>query len=237
MTKVTSKIQKKTFIGLVIRKLANTGHKDLTSRITAKSDNLDVEYKTAQRYARDYIYVNSGEQAKLLTELEELVKQQAADTITESESEAPAPTTSPHVDTGVEELDPDEDLAYLDEKMKLYFADEVWMVNWIRGIDNNEMIGTVKEAKEFISIIDRYTDKLQTMMVKHTKAHLKDLLHQVKECETVLDRSEIEDIWLEVCTEGGELIITPFSAETTTQVVEQLSQVVPVVEPSNTVAV
>ena len=223
MTKITSKIQKKTFIGLVINKLADTGHKDLTSRITAKSANLDVEYKTAQRYARNYIYVNSGEQAKLLSELSELVKQQAADTITESEAEAPAPTTSPHVDTGVEEPNPDEDLAYLDEKMNLYFADEVWMVNWIRGIDNEEMVGTVKEAKEFISTLDRYTDKLQAMIVEHTKAQLRDLLHQVKECETVLDKSEVEDIWLEVGTEKGELITTPYSRETASQVVEPIN--------------
>lgn len=236
MTKRTTQLEKKTFIGLVINKLANTGHKDLTSRITAKSDNLDVQYKTAQRYARDFIYVSSGEQEKLYKELEELVKQQAVDTTTESEAKAPVPAKSPQVGAEVEELDPEKELACLDEKMQLYFADKVWMVNWIRGIDNNEMVGTVMEAKEFISTLDRYADKLQAMIVEYTKAQLKDLLYQVKECETVLDKSEVEYIWLEVGTEDRELVVTPYSREIASTPVHKLpNPVEPEVEPSNTV--
>ena len=50
-------------------------------------------------------------------------------------------------------------------------------------------------------------------------------MKQVKECEEVLDRTEIEDIWLEVGTEKGELVVTPYSRETGT----------PVLNPSYTV--
>jgi len=240
MSKKTSTIEKKTFVGLVIQKLANTGHKDLTSRITAKSDNLDVEYKTAQRYARDYIYVNSGEQDKLRTELEELVKQQAADTITESEAEAPVEVeASTKIMIGEVEYDIEDVEAALAVYENGGCAADVYdcraseMCHWLVGIDDGIINGTIAEAKLFISTIDNYCDKLRDLIAEKAKIELKEHLQQIRELETVLDKSEIENIWLDVATEGGELITTPFSAETNTKVVDLPN--VEELEPSNTV--
>ena len=38
-----------------------------------------------------------------------------------------------------------------------------------------------------------------------------------------VDRSEVEDIWLEVATEKGELVAIPFNRETETPAVEPLN--------------
>ena len=99
------------------------------------------------------------------------------------------------------------------------------VVTWLRAIDEGTVNGTVQEAKQFISSLDGYTDKLQTLVVEQTKLLLKNLLQQVKDCEAVLAKEEIEDIWLEVGTEKGELVVTPYSRETVT----------PVLNPSYTV--
>lgn len=284
MTKRTTTLEKKTFIGLVINKLANTGHNDLIHRIEAKSNNLGVEYKTAQRYARDYIYVRTGEQEKLFKDLEELMKKQV---LIESEAEAPSGTTKAekeaYVGLVIEKLREkgtftssikkienkrnDLDLQYktaqkfahqwlndlkldtnatsvaLVEKPVAPVKDTVppepylKLASWFVAIDKGLINGTVSEAKEFISTIDGYTDKLQTLVVDQTKAQLKVLLQKVKECESVLDKSEVENIWLEVGTENSELVVTPYSREIALTPVQKLpSPVESDVEPSSSVA-
>ena len=233
MTKATSVIQKKTFIGLVINKLANTGHKNLTNRIEAKSNNLDMQYKTAQRYARNYIYINSGEQAKLLSELSELVKQQAADTITESEAEAPVEVeASTKIMIGEVEYDIEDVEAALAVYENGGCAADVYdcraseMCHWLVGIDDGIINGTIAEAKQFISTIDNYCDKLRDLIAEKAKIELKEHLQQIRELESVLDKSEVEDIWLEVGTEKGELITTPYSRETALTPVDKLPNAV-----------
>lgn len=294
MTKRTSQIEKKTFIGLVINKLADNGFKELTSRITAKSGKLDVQYKTAQRYARDYIYTIPGGQEKLLKELEALMKKQV---ITESEAEAPALTNAQkkaYIGSVIEKFrekggftstikkienkENDLDLQYkttqdfanrwLNDLKQETEASPVSMVeapvtppvddiqpvetfwatpdavpylklaDWLHAIDNNMINGTIKEAREFISTIDGYADKLQALVVKRAKEQLKNLLREVKGCEAVLDKAEVENVWLEVATEKGELTVAPFSfsADTATHVVEMPITDAPEVEQSNTVA-
>ena len=237
MSKVTSKIEKETFIGLVINKLANTGHKDLTSRIRAKSD-LKVRYKTAQRYAREYIYVRSGEQEKLLKELRKLVEQQADVPVvatTESEAEAPVEVEAPtkiligEVEYYIEDVEAA--MAVYENggcAAEMFDSRVSEMCHWLVAIDDGKLNGTIAQAKQFINIMDDYCEKLRDLIAARAKKELKEHLQQVKELESVLDRTEVDDIWLEVGTEKGELIITPFS--------EQPNQLVPVVEPINTLA-
>lgn len=307
MTKRTFQSEKKTFIGLVINKLANTGHKDLTSRITAKSDNLDVGYKTAQRYARTWLHVNIKDPAckeqteqfhkvwicleslhvkvntlrrkgdshyyttgwikRVLPRVEEIASEmyfdstisfkrgiedfsryvwqddqlndyakelaeelETAEIIKEYEAEAPAT----EIETPVKPVDNAQPVTALWDTPEA--APYLKLASWLVAIDQGQINGTITEAKKFISTIDDYTYKLQALMVKQAKDQLKNLLRQVKECEVVLDRTEVENVWLEVGTENCELVVTPYSREIASTPVHKLPNPVEAeVVPSNTV--
>lgn len=229
MTKSTSKLEKKTFVGLVIDKFAEMGTYESTIKRIEHKEGLDLQYKTAQRYAREVLGVKMNDPAtkektdEFYKELHALMKKQpagpvnatpvkvitkapAVETITKAEAEAPVPDAQPA------------QTFWATPEAAPYLKLASWLASTDQGIIN----GTVTEAKEFISTLDKYADQLQELIVKQTKQELKTLLQQVKDCEDVLDRSEVEDIWLEVATEKGELVAIPFNRET------------PAVEPLNT---
>ena len=231
MTKITSNLEKKTFVGLVIDKFAEMGTFKSTIKRIEHKEGLDLQYKTAQRYARQWLGVKLNDPAtkektdEFYKELHELMKEQPAEpvkatpvkastkaptveTITEAEAEAPVPDAQPA------------QTFWATPEAAPYLK----LASWLAATDKGIINGTVTEAKEFISKLDDYTEKLQELIVKQTEQELKTLLRQVKECETVLDRSEVEDIWQEVATERGELVVIPFTRETET----------PTVEPFNT---
>ena len=230
MTKITSNLEKKTFIGLVIDKFTEMGTFKPTIKRIEHKEGLDLQYKTAQRYARELLGVKLNDPAtkektdEFYRELHALMKKQpagpvgatpvkvstkapAVETITEAEAEAPVPDAQPA------------QTFWATPKAAPYLK----LASWLLATDQGVINGTVTEAKEFISKLDGYTEKLQELIVKQTKHELKTLLRQVKECETVLDRSEVEDIWQEVATEKGELVAIPFNRETETPAVEPLN--------------
>lgn len=223
MTKKTSTLEKKTFIGLVIRKFSEMGtFESSIKKIENKKFDLDLEYKTAQRYARNCLFSKTEDKEQFYRELNALMKQHAGastDSITVEEAEAPV--TVPASETPVTPVNDTKPVSafWATPEAQPYLG----LASWLVAIDRGTINRTIKEAKEFISTIDGYTDKLQALVVTQSKEQLRTLLRQVKECEAVLDRSEIENIWLEVSTEtGNELIVKPYSRENggeTTQLV------------------
>lgn len=251
MSKRTTLLEKQAFISLTIKKLRENGDKKSAKKVSSNSKGLDVQYKTAQRYARELLHVNLSVPAyKGTTEqfYNELAALTGADQVNELESFTEEFASAPTIEVD-DELETSEPVKKVESPAKL--VDDAqpvpahWdkpdaepylkLASWLVAIDKGQINGTVTEAKEFISTIDGYADKLQALVVKQAKEQLKNLLRQVKECEAVLDKAEVENIWLEVGTERGELIVTPFSAETTTRVVELPITEAPEVEQSNTV--
>lgn len=249
MSKKTTLFEKQAFISLTIKKLREKDFKQLAKKISSNKKGLDVQYRTAQRYARDWLNVNlSVPDYKEVTEqfYKELAALSGADQVNELESfteeSASAPTIEveddhktsepvKNVESTIKPVDDAQPVPALWNTPEA--APYLKLASWLVAIDKGLINGTVTEAKKFISTIDGYSDKLQALMVNQTKQRLRDLLREVKECESVLDKAEIEDIWLEVATEGSELITTPFSAETNTKVVDLPN--VEELEPSNTV--
>ncbi len=253
MSKKTTLLEKQAFISLTIKKLREKDFKHLAKKVSSNRKGLDVQYKTAQRYAREWLHVNlSVPGYKEATEqfYNELAALTGADQVNELESftdeSASAPTIEveddhktsepvKNVESPIKPVDDAQPVPALWNTPEA--APYLKLASWFVAIDKGLINGTVSEAKEFISTIDGYTDKLQTLVVDQTKAQLKVLLQKVKECESVLDKSEVENIWLEVGTENSELVVTPYSREIALTPVQKLpSPVESDVEPSSSVA-
>lgn len=191
MTKKRNEIEKKTFIGLVVNKLVTGGYRNFATTVE-KQNSLDKHYKSAQRIARERLRVKTNDPSckasteQFYQELEILMKGQ--------------PETSVEASTAIKT----DDVEVTPYKYQ-------WAVDWFNSIDNGTIFGTVGEAKQFISKVDRCCEKLQLLMVEQAKKDLKALLLQVWELETVLDKSDIESVWLEVAEEKGKLVVEPFT--------------------------
>ena len=228
MTKVTSDLEKKTFVGLVINKFTEMRTFKSTIKRIEHKEGLDLQYKTAQRYARQWLGVKLNDPAtkektdEFYKELHELMKEQPAEPVKATPVKASTKASTVETITEAEAPVPDAQPAqtfWATPEAAPYLK----LASGLAATDKGIINGTVTEAKEFISKLDNYTEKLQELIVKQTKQELKTLLRQVKECETVLDRSEVEDIWQEVATEKGELVVIPFTRETETPTVESFN--------------
>jgi len=195
MSKKTSKKEKTTFIGLVINKLVASGYKNFAATVE-KQNSLDKQYKSAQRIARERLRVKTNDPSckasteQFYQELETLMKGDPKASV------AALTVTDAVIKTGDVEVTP---------------CKYQWAVDWLNSIDNGTIFGTVSEAKQFISKVDKCCERLQLLMVEQAKKDLKALLLQAWELETVLDKLDIESVWLEVTEEKGKLVVEPFS--------------------------
>lgn len=252
MSKKTTPMEKQAFISLTIKKLREKGYKKFAKRVSSNRGGIDVQYKTAQRYAREWLQVKLSDPAYEETTKQfykELATLTGANQVNDLESFNEEFASAPSIENK-DELETPEPVRKAEPPAKPFEDAQpvpaLWatpeakpyleLASWLVAIDTGLINGTITEAKEFISTLDGYTDKLQALMVKQSKQRLRDLLQEVKLCESVLDKSEIEDIWLEVGTENGELITTPYSREMASAPVVKLPNVIePDVEPSNTI--
>ena len=197
MSNKRKEIEKKTFIGLVITKLVASGYKNFAATVE-RQNSLDKQYKSAQRIARERLRVKTNDPSckasteQFYQELETLMKGDPKASV------AALTVTDAVIKTGDVEVTPNK---------------YQWAVDWFNSIDNGTIFGTVGEAKQFISKVDKCCDRLQQLMVKQAKKDLKALLIQAWELETVLDKSDIENVWLEVEEEKGKLVVEPFSID------------------------